>query len=317
MMDLSPYRSLGLAIPPEQAGQRLDFYLGQHFLFHSRHRWVKKIRLGEVLVSGHPTKKPSYRLKSGDLLTYYHPHSREPRVSRFLPQVWADGGIMAVYKPPGLPMHEGGMYRLNTFHQVLQETYGPQWAAVHRLDRETSGLVLCADSLELRGALSRSLRDHKWQKTYLALVRGVPTEHSWTLRAPIGSVEKTLFREKLWVQDGGLPSETHFEVQDQTGGFTRLRVQPKTGRTHQIRIHSAFLGLPLVGEKKYHPDERIYLHYLEKGFDEIIEKACFFERLCLHAQALRFPHPITGQEVSVEAPVPRDMEEIWERLGSL
>ena len=314
VIEFSDYRNLGRPISDDESGTRLDWHLGKSFLFRSRHQWCKLIRRREVLVNDEPTKV-SYRLKVGDRICYYNPLADEPVVDRHVRLLWQDGEVAAVHKTPNLPMHEGGAYRRNTFQNVLQTSLGVEWAAVHRLDRETSGVVLCSSSPEQRGWLSDGFRNKRFQKTYLAISCGVPTAERLVVEEPIGDATGTTFRTKKWVVPGGQFARTTFEVVDRIGdAFALLRVFPETGRTHQIRVHAAWSGFPLVGDKKYALDERVYLHYLDHGFDAFVQDACFFDRMCLHAHVLEFVHPLSGDVCKVQSPMPRDMNDIWSAL---
>ncbi len=260
--------------------------------------------------------KASHTLKENDTVYYYNPPSKEPEVNKDIRPLWQKQGVMAVYKPSDLPMHEGGMYRHNTFSQVLKDEMGPQWSAVHRLDRETSGIVLCAQTKDLRNALSLALRERSMEKTYLAVVKGVPQEDFWVVDEPIGPKKNSLLRVKQWVEPDGLPSYTTFQVLEKTETYSLLRVQPKTGRTHQIRVHAAWKGYPLVGDKKYQEDESLYLRYLEEGFTEPLQKSCLYNRLCLHATEISFIHPETQKKETIYCPMPDDMKRIWADLKS-
>ena len=136
------YRSLGKPIALDSEQSRLDRYLADNFLFLSRARWNEAIRKGEVLINREVVSKPSRKLRCGDEVRYYCPAADEPEVDKGVLEVWREGPVMAVYKPSNLPMHDGGVYRFNTFEKVLRDKFGQDWAAIHRLDRETSGLVL-------------------------------------------------------------------------------------------------------------------------------------------------------------------------------
>ena len=257
----------------------------------------------------------SYLIKEQDELLYFSPAENEPDVNRDIATVWKEGPIAAVYKPPNLPMHEGGAYRINTFAELLKDHLGEDWAAIHRLDRETSGIVLCAQSRELRNQLTQAMIDHQIRKTYIAIAIGRPEGDDWLTDAPIGAAHKTTFRLKQWVEKDGLSAQTRFRVLARKKHHTLLEVQPLTGRTHQIRVHAAWLGLPLVGDKKYATDESIYLEYLEDGFTQRVQEHCLFDRLCLHAKNLRFSHPlVSDMTTQIDTSVPRDMLNIWENL---
>ena len=141
-------RKLGPAIKDDKCGYRLDEYLAQHFPFFSRSGWQREIKAGAVFVNDVPARKPAQRLKLGDELCRLHPFEEEPEVNTNIKVIWNDGDVAAVYKPAGLPMHESGRYRRRTVAGVLPQVLGPSWGYVHRLDRETSGILLCARTSE-------------------------------------------------------------------------------------------------------------------------------------------------------------------------
>ena len=304
------YRSLGKPVLAAEAGVRVDRYLAARFPFHSRHQWQTKIEAGEVLVAGRSTKS-SYRLRPAEQVAYYSPAALEPEVDMGVSKIWQSLGILAIYKPGNLPMHEGGAYRHNTFEKAVKSAFGAQWAAVHRLDRETSGLVLCCDTREMREAVSALFRKRAIQKTYLAIAMGTPQASAWTVDEPLGLAESTAFRVKQGVRPDGAPSVTHFRVLETVPGYALLEVKPETGRTHQIRVHAAWSGLPLIGDKKYYPDESVYLEYLENGFTARVAACCKSDRLGLHAARLSFLHPLMQESVSIEIPLAVDLQQIW------
>ncbi|MBI2603693.1 MAG: tRNA epoxyqueuosine(34) reductase QueG [Deltaproteobacteria bacterium] len=309
------YRSLGKPITQADVGLRIDVYLARDFLFHSRSAWQSLLREKKVHV-GERSVKSSYLLRGNDEVSYFCPQVQEPAVNKDLRVLWEKDGIIAVLKPSNLPMHEGGAYRLNTFCQVLKDTVGPEWAPTHRLDRETSGLVLCADTQALRNELSESFRQRTMEKMYYAIACGLPEREVFEVDQPLGETKRTSFRLKHWVIPDGAPAQTLFRVKERSGKFTLLEVFPKTGRTHQIRVHASWSGLPLVGDKKYYPDESIYLEYLDHGFTDRVKGACIADRLCLHAASVRFIHPLDGKSYEVSTEVPADMKKIWDQCQS-
>lgn len=307
-------RNLGKPILNKDVGIRLDRYLANNFLFCTRPQWKNKIMTGLVCVNSITVKKSSYCLQRGDQVTYYYPREVEPSVNKEIKVLWEKGGIIAVYKPSDLPMHEAGVYRLNTFCNVLSELLGEQWAPIHRLDRETSGIVLCADKRVSREAMSKLFRLRDINKTYLAIVNGKPKKDLFEVNQPISSVKSQKIRSKLWVHPSGMKSLTSFEVVETRGDKTLLKVFPKTGRTHQIRIHSAYLGHPLVGDSRYHADESIYLEHIEQGLTDRVKAAIVGERLCLHATKISFLHPVCKTICDVTAKMPKEMQAIWDRF---
>ncbi|MBC7661488.1 MAG: RluA family pseudouridine synthase [Chitinophagaceae bacterium] len=311
----SAFRSLGRPIIPEKVGERADFYLAKNFPFLSRAAWVKRLNKNEILVDGMPVDR-AYRLRLGQRLSFYHPPTVEPEVSRDVYPIWRVGAVMAVFKPAPLPMHENGAYKKNTFAELLKTELGPEWAAVHRLDRETSGIVLCGATYKVRKELSLALSERTVQKEYLAIAHGVPEHRTWIEEGPIGELPGSEIRIKKWVTPNGLPSETYFEFMENRGEYSMLRARPRTGRTHQIRIHSAVSGHHLVGDRLFYPDEEVFLDWFVNGITErIIEKTGHL-RCLLHAHGISFRHPEDGKVYEVKCPLPDDMQDFWQKIGS-
>jgi 23S rRNA pseudouridine1911/1915/1917 synthase len=308
------YRSLGGAVPDEKGGSRTDLYLAENFKFLSRAGWQKRIRKGEVLVDGIAVDS-SHRLRPGQNVQFYHPPSVEPDVNRDLYPIWRKGAVMAVFKPAPLPMHENGAYRKNTFAEILKEEVGPEWSAVHRLDRETSGIVLCGATYQVRRELAISLAERSLHKEYLAIAHGLPRDDNWIENGPIGDLTSSEIRIKKWVMADGLPSETHFHVKERRSEHALLKASPKTGRTNQIRIHAAFAGHHLVGDRLFYPDEAVFLDWFVNGLSEEIVQTTGHRRCLLHAHALSFRHPETGSIEDVSCPMPEDMQDFWETLA--
>lgn len=311
--DLS-FRSLGSAVPDDKAGLRTDVYLADNFRFLSRAGWQKRLRKGEVLVDGKAVDS-SHKLRPGQNVQFYHPPSVEPEVNRDIYPIWRKGAVMAVFKPAPLPMHENGAYRKNTFAELLKTEIGPEWAAVHRLDRETSGIVLCGATYEVRRQLAMSLAERSLHKEYLAIVHGRVGEDNWIENGPIGDLSASEIRIKKWVVPDGLPSETHFSVAARKGEHSLLKASPKTGRTNQIRIHAAYAGHHLVGDRLFYPDEGIFLDWFVNGLSPEIIETTGHRRCLLHAHGLSFRHPESRELHEVFCPMPDDMQEFWDALA--
>ena len=315
------WRALGQSVPAGAPGRRVDDFLAETYPFLSRSGWQKRIRSGILRVSGRKVRS-SYRLREGDTFAFYHPAGVEPDVDRRIYPLWRQGGVMAIFKPGNLPMHENGPYRKNTLAAIMAEELGPDWAAVHRLDRETSGIVLCGNGPEIRRRLAASLAARTVRKEYLAIVRGTVPDHQreWIERGPIGDLTDSAIRIKKWVVPDGLPSETSFRIEETRGRYSLVRARPLTGRTNQIRIHLAWQGLPLVGDKLYHEDEEVFLEFFARGGNtpEIIRRTGF-HRHCLHAAALHFTHPESGKICEIRCPLPDDMQELWrhKKIGAM
>lgn len=307
------WRRIGTAVSDLENGARFDGYLAKHFLFFSRSAWQRRIDDELVLVNSRPLKC-SAKLKTGDTITMFSPPVAEPDVDRDVRVIWQEGPVMAVYKPGNLPMHESGPYRKNTFTEIVWQTFGREWSAVHRLDRETSGIVLCGSTPDARASLAKALARRDVRKQYLAICRGTPAEHDWICDGAIGDLAESAIRIKKWVVPDGLPSSTAFTVEDSAEGAVLLRARPFTGRTNQIRIHAAFGGHVIFGDKLYHADESIFLEFYEQGATASVLERSGFRRLCLHATGIEFEHPESKKRCYVECPMPEDMSEFWKSL---
>ncbi len=303
-------RSLGLAVGNCDVGMRLDEHLAACYPFLTRSGWQKRISAGKLLIDGQKVK-PSFRLKYGNQVSMWSVAQAEPEVDKGIFPIWKQGGVMAVFKPGNLPMHENGPYRVNTLSHLIRDAYGEEWAAVHRLDRETSGIVLCGNSPAVRQALSRSLEQRRVSKEYIAICRGVPNWKSLLELGPIGDLEGSRIRIKKWVVANGLQAETEFRVLGVKNNYTLLHAAPKTGRTNQIRIHAAYNNLPLLGDKLFHEDEQVFIDYFEQGNVPSVVSRTGFPRHCLHAAKIGFVHPESGTYSTIECPMPSDMEAFW------
>ncbi len=291
-------------MPPDEAGGRLDRFLASLEDIGSRAAAERLIEAGSVTVDGAPRLK-SHRLAGGEQVAF--PEPEEPR-STLEPQQldlvipYSDEHLLVVDKPAGLLVHPVPGYDGPTLvHGLLGEVEGegPRPGIVHRLDRDTSGLLVVARDQRTLLRLQSQLRRRRIHRGYIALVRGRPASWRGTIDAPIGRDRRDPTRVSL-DSDVAKPAVTHFTVTELLSGHSLLDVELETGRTHQIRVHLAAIGCPVVGDP-------VYGHGPELGLD----------RQFLHAARLRFTHPWTGEEVDVSSPLPGDLEAALElaRVG--
>lgn len=296
MSEQSDFRNLGLPVTHADVGKRLDYHLSENFPFFSRSAWQRRIDANLMTVNSSPTKC-SYRLKLGDRLAHFHPLDDEPAVDTNVQILWQKHGVLCAYKPAGLAMHEHGMFRRKTFRELIKIVAGQEWAAVHRLDLETSGLVICGANDKIRSAISEQLENRTVAKTYLAIAHGRPLVEAWTVNAPIGLLNDRYARVKA-VDDNGTPAQTEFAVVEERQDYVLLTAAPLTGRTNQIRVHAAHCGHPLVGDLVYGA-----------------RHANPAPRTFLHSHSASFTHPETGTREAVSAPMADDMRDFWRELG--
>jgi len=289
-------------VPDEAAGERLDRFLASLPEVGSRGVAERLLETGTVLVDGRPLDK-SRRLSGGEELEFDPP---EPEVTTLEPEqmdlriAYEDEHLMVVDKPAGLVVHPASGHATGTLVQGLLEhdIAGGDAARpgiVHRLDRDTSGLMVVARSEEAHARLQKLIRNRALERHYTALVVGRPRSRTGRIEAPIGRDRRDPLRHSL---DTDKPREavTHFEVRELLPRHTLLDVRLETGRTHQIRVHLAAVDLPVAGDAVYGRPRELDL-----------------ERQFLHADRLAFPHPFTEERVDVESPLPPDLEAALER----
>jgi len=287
-----------LRVPEEAAGERLDRFLAGLPEIGSRAIAERRLRDGGVLVDGAPRAK-STRLAGGEELEFEAPG---PVTSTLVPEEmeltvpYEDEHLLVVDKPAGLVVHPAPGHAQGTLvHGLLaydveggDEPERP--GIVHRLDRDTSGLMVVARSPEAHRRLQELVQQREVTREYLALVVGRPRSQRGTIEAPIGRDRRDATRQSL---DTDTPRDavTHFEVEELLPRHALLRVRLETGRTHQIRVHLAAVDLPVAGDPLYGRAGELGL-----------------ERQFLHAARLAFPHPVTGAPVDVSSPLPPELE---------
>jgi 23S rRNA pseudouridine1911/1915/1917 synthase len=312
-----PLLQISLTIPPEHAGQRLDQALASLLPDYSRSRLKAWIESGEIRVDGAP-RRPRDKVSGGESVALAATLPEDTRaVAQPIPLVLVheDKHLIVVDKPAGLVVHPGAGNPDQTLQNALL-ALDPALAAlpragiVHRLDKDTSGLLVVARTLPAHTALVRMLGEREVHREYEAICRGVMTAGG-TVDAPIA--RHPTDRVRMAVRDGGRESVTHYRVIRRYEGYTHVRVQLETGRTHQIRVHLAHAGYPIVGDRVY--GGRLTL---PKGASEALRQALRdFPRQALHAARLQFDHPVTGKPIECLSSLPADMRTLLEALATL
>jgi 23S rRNA pseudouridine1911/1915/1917 synthase len=289
----------------DDLGTRLDRYVADQLPDLSRGTVQGLIESGRVRVDGQQ-RKPKFRMTPGEVVSVEIP---SPRIDEILPDpiplaiVYEDADVIVVDKPAGMVVHPAPGHPRGTLANALLahvpaiSVGGSQRPGiVHRLDKDTSGLIVAAKTDRGRTALVTQWESRSVEKTYLALVSGSLEDEEATIDAPIGRDPKN--RQRMAVTRSGRPAVTHFRVVERLPDTTLLEVSIETGRTHQIRVHLAFIGHPIVGDQVY-GRERSTDPQLERQF--------------LHARALEFRLP-DGKALRLEAPLPQDLQAVLEEL---
>jgi 23S rRNA pseudouridine1911/1915/1917 synthase len=290
-------------VPKDAAGERLDRFVAEHSSVGSRAAAARLIDVGAVVVDGE-VRPRAHRVSAGAVVRLTVPEPQQaPLPDEDVEVVHADQRLLAVVKPAGLLVHGVPGHAGPTLAAALagRAGGGPPGRAgiVHRLDRDTSGLLLVARDDDTLRRLQAQLRRRRIRRAYTALVRGRPPSRAGRIEAPIGRDRRDPARQSLDT-DHPRDAVTHFELVEALPERSLLRVELETGRTHQIRVHLAAIGHPVVGD-------RVYGHGPELGL----------ERQFLHASELRFTHPWTGEELRLSAPLPAELEAALGRARSV
>jgi len=310
--------ALEFVVDPDEDGLRLDQFLVERCPELSRNRIQVDLKAGRVLVDGRHRPK-GFRLKAGVAVAF----SPEPRPEmEALPQdipleiIYQDEEILVLVKPAGMVTHpapghpDGTLVNGLLYHCRELAAGGGELrpGIVHRLDRDTTGLMVVALTDRAHRHLSAQLKDRRMGRTYLALSWGHWAEDEGTLGGDIGRHPK--LRQKMAVVErGGRPATTHYQVVEDFGFVQLSSVQLETGRTHQIRVHFAHNHHPVVGDPMYGDDRRARgIHTLDRRRADRMVRAA--SRQMLHATGLRLVHPASGEDLSFTAPPPADLEEV-------
>lgn len=301
-------------VPPDMEGQRLDQAVATLCPQYSRSQIQKWIKAGCIRVDD-KILKPKERLIGGEAISLDVVH--EPQ-TEFEPEdiplniVYEDDAIIIINKPAGLVVHPGagnwsGTLVNGLLHHDRSLEMLPRAGIVHRLDKDTTGLMVVAKTLEAHSKLVEQLQERDVSREYLALVSGNVVAGS-TIEANIG--RHHIDRKRQAVTDAGKEAITHYRVEQRFAHHTLLRVSLETGRTHQIRVHLSWKHMPIVGDQTYGGRPRV-----PAGVSEALRTAIqTFPRQALHATRLGLTHPVTGEAMAWEAPVPEDMAALLEAL---
>ena len=303
-----------IEISAAEAGQRLDRLLSDR-LGAPRNQVQKWIRSGHVLLEGRPTKA-SHLVSAGETLTCDPPtrdlrRGIEPETGDLV-VLHEDPDLVVLDKPAGLVVHPGAgrsrgtlVHRLLSRYPEIAEVGGPgRPGIVHRLDKDTSGVLVVTRSTRAYEGLSRDFSERRVGKTYLALVYGTPPEPSGRIEAPIG--RHPTRRKEMAVRGNGRPALTLYRCLASVAGISLMELSLETGRTHQIRVHLKHLGHPLIGDP-------VYGEARWKGLPKPTQGPLRgFSRPALHAWRLRFDHPTRGEPMELHAPLPEDLRLLWE-----
>lgn len=328
--DEAPVRPPGVAegsvvtmfrVPPEMAGMRLDQFLQNHLKRTSRTRTQWIIKASAYGSEGQRLRK-NHRLMAEERVLLWRAPWDEEAVPHDLPVLFEDDFVLAIDKPSGVPVHPTARYHKNTVIKMLEELRPDQRISLgHRLDRETSGVLLLSKTARGDSALKKLFMDHEQvKKTYAAITYGVPQQREFVVDLPLELDASSATKVKMHVapKGRGLVARTTFRIIEirkrGDARFALLECDLHTGRQHQIRVHLAATGTPLVGDKLYAFDETYFTRDRDgEGTAEDREKL-LIDRHALHAARIDLPHPMFDERLVVEAPLPPDIAAFWDSL---
>lgn len=321
-----------MRVPPEAAGKRVDVFVQSQLRNTSRTR-ARAIVENSAFTPDGRRLRPNDRLRAEEHVVLWRPQFElEDEEFEPLPLVHEDPHLLVIDKPPLVTVHPTARaYRNTVIKRLESERPGEFFSLVHRLDRETSGILLIARSPEADRAFKRLLEDRSTldlarrtderaerargvNKTYLAITRGVPKDGDIDL--PLEADAENPLRVKMRVARAGTGQEakTELHVQDTRGGYALVACKLHTGRQHQIRVHLASVGCPVVGDKLYGPDERLLARAADGELTEGDRALLELPRHALHAHRYTLPHAITGEVLMLEAPLAHDLSAFWEQI---
>lgn len=304
-------------IPDAVAGQRLDAGLAVVEPALSRERIKALILAGAVMLDGKPQTRPSVKLVPGMAYAIIIPEARALDTEAqdiALEIVHEDSDLLVVDKPAGLVVHPAAGHADGTLVNALLHHCAGQLSGiggvarpgiVHRIDKDTSGLLVVAKTDAAHLGLAAQFAEHSINRRYVAIVQGRPSPANGTVRGNIGRSDHDRKKMALVGEGRGKHAVTHFTSEEKLSGATRIECRLETGRTHQVRVHMASIGHALLGDPLYSRPPKALRDLL---------KAADFRRQALHAQRLGFIHPVTGSECDFFSPIPADMAELLDRL---
>ncbi len=318
-------------VGPNQAGMRLDSFLKERYRRRSRGQIQRAIEEGAITLSRNQGPhvmvgrlKPGTQLLPGDEVLVLSERKPEPEVSFDYRVLHEDNELFIIDKPANLPVHPAGRYFFNTLLVHLRTEghrnplkAGREFFLIHRIDKETSGILVLAKDRVAAAHLTRQFAERTTEKRYLAVVKGIPPEE-FTVDAPMRKSTTSIVGLKMEVApsdaEDGMNALTRFKRLETHGEFSLVECFPKTGRQHQIRVHLDHAGHPIVGDKLYGiPEEVSARIYDRELLSAETEARLMLPRHALHAAGIRFTSPVTGQKIEFSSELPKDLRAFLDR----
>ncbi len=296
-------------ITEKNSKQRIDVFLSRRYGYLSRTEWQKEIQQGKITYNGETLTRNDKKISTGDLISYSGRDAAEPEVDISYSILYEDEHLLAVNKPGNLPVHPAGIFYHNTLLTILQKQHQKKLHLLHRLDRETSGVVVLAKDPGIASEIQRNY--FSVAKTYLAMVHGIPDKDEFTVDLPIDLDTESGIEHKRIAREGARENAcTKFIRIVSHNGLSILKAVPVTGRQHQIRVHLKHAGYPIVGDKLYGRDETVFHEFTRTGPTDAIVQRLGFRRSALHSRTLLLFHPVLKKKIFIKAPLQDDMRQL-------
>jgi 23S rRNA pseudouridine1911/1915/1917 synthase len=313
-----------LRVPAELAGMRLDRFVQSQLRSTSRTRARAIVKRGAYSLQGR-ARRPSERVRADERIALWRMPFEDTEGQAPLPVLYEDAHLLVIDKPPLVTVHPTARYHQNTVIKRLKAERPDEFLAlIHRLDRETSGILLLARSAESERAFKRKLEERSLsqegddargvEKIYLALTHGVPADGLIDVPLEIDVDNPLRVKMRVAAPGSGLDARTTVRVRETRAGYALVECALHTGRQHQIRLHLSHRGAPVVGDKLYGPDERLLARAADDELSEEDIALLELPRHALHAHVYRMLHAVTGEPLEVVAPLPPDLAEFWAEL---
>lgn len=315
------------AVPHEASGTRLDVFLQSRLRRTSRTR-TRRIIEKSAYSPGGERLRPNDRVRSGQLIAIWRPAFEVDEEQPPLPILYQDADLLVIDKPPLVAVHPSARYHRHTvIVRLAEERPGEFLALVHRLDRETSGILMLARNPSAEKAFKRALEQRslvgegavssepQMDKEYLAIVTGEPPSESIDLPVELDPESTLAVKMRIAAPESGLWARTDVTVLERRAGYSLLRCALHTGRQHQIRVHLAARGCPVVGDKLYGPDERLLARGVDGQLSEQDRALLELPRHALHAHRYHLDHAVSHRPLTLVSPLSDDLADFWRKLG--
>lgn len=290
-------------IPEDFANFRIDKYLAKRFNYLSRSQWQNEIISGKIFLNSKRLNNYHKKIKTGDVVSYDSGNIDEPEVDKNYEILYEDDNLIGINKSGNLPTHPAGRFLHNTLLMILQNDLNLKLYPAHRLDRETSGVIIMAKDSKTASELQQNFGNVN--KRYLAIVHGTVKDEEFTVDVPIGCDKNSKVRKKrASYPEAEEKANTSFKKIYSFSNYTLVKAFPETGRLHQIRVHLNYAGYPILGDKIYGLDDNFYLDFIENGYTEELLEKLKFKRCALHSESISFYHPVIKRKMSISAPIP-------------